>query len=84
MALGKHAGQIASPIASRPSSALLEEFRVVLKSGLDFDFWMILNISLPAVRDHPTGDKVIIIRIELVFAKPPLLISEIVGENFVL
>ena len=45
---------------------------------------MILDISLPAVRDHPTSDEVIIIRIELIFAKPPFLVGEIVSEDFVL
>ena len=45
---------------------------------------MVLHEGLPAVVYHPASDKVVIIRIQLIFAKPPFLIGETIGEPLIL
>lgn len=80
MSLHKHAGQIAAPIAPGPPDALLEKVCVVGQRSLDFDLWMVLHVGFPAVRHHPAGDEVVIVRIELVLAEPPPFIGEGVGK----
>lgn len=80
----EHTGQVTAPVAPRPACTLLQEFRVVFKSGLDFGLGMVLHESLPAVVYHPSSDKVVIIRIQLIFAKPPFLIGETISEPFIL
>lgn len=82
--LVEHTGQITAPVASRPPSTLLQELGVVFQGGLNFGFRVVLHEGLPAVRHHPTGNKVVIVRIQLVFAKPPFLVGERVGEHLIL
>lgn len=84
MTLAKHAGQIAAPIASRPSSALLEEDRVILQRSLDLDLGVVLDVGFPTVRNHPASNEVVVVGIELVLAKPPFFVSKGVGEAVVL
>ncbi len=84
VAFSKDAGQIASPITSGPSETLLEEFGIIFKGGLDLAFGMILHVCFMAMIDHPAGDEIVIIGIELILTKPPLLVGEAVREVFVL
>lgn len=80
----KHTGQITAPVASRPPCTLLEEFGVVFQRSLDFGFRVVLHECFPAVRYHPTGDKVVVVCVQLVFTKPPFLVGEGVGKSFIL
>lgn len=84
MTFAKHAGQVAAPIASRPSSALLEEYRVILQCSLDLDLGVVLNVGFPTVRDHPARNEVVVVGIELVLAEPPFFVGEGVSEAVVL
>lgn len=80
----KHGSQIAPPIASGPASALLQETRVVLEGSQHLRLRVVLHISFPTMRNHPAGDKVIIVGVELVLPPPPLLIGESVSEALIL
>ena len=80
----EHAGQIAAPVAAGPAGTLLEELDVVFEGGLDFGFRVVLDVGLPAMRDHPARDKVVVVGIEVVLAKPPFLVGEAVGEDGIL
>ena len=80
----KHTGQVTAPVASRPPCTLLQELGVVFESGLDFGLRMVLHERFPAVRNHPTSDEVVIVRVQLVFTKPPFLVSEGVSKHFIL
>lgn len=80
----KHAGQVTAPVASRPSCTLFQELRVVFQRSLDLGFRVVLHEGFPAMRHHPTGNEVVIVRIQLVFAEPPFLIGEGIGEHFIL
>lgn len=84
MSLVKHAGQVATPIAPGPAQALTQELGVVLESSLDFTFWVILHVRLPAVGHHPPRDKIIVISIELILPEPPFLVCEAARELLIL
>jgi hypothetical protein len=84
MTFAKHASQIAAPIASRPSSALFEEDRVILQRSLDLDLGVVLHVGFPSVRDHPASNEIVVVGIELVLAKPPFFVGEGVGETVIL
>lgn len=80
----KHTGQVTAPVASRPPCTLLKKFGIVFQRSLDFGFGVVLHECFPAMRHHPTGDKVVIVCVQLVFAKPPFLVGEGVGKSFIL
>ena len=69
MSLGEKTRIIASPIAASPSRTLVQELDIVLKCRLNLALLLVLDPSLPLIRDQPPRHKVIIIRIELEF--PP-------------
>ncbi|KAI2018457.1 hypothetical protein LOZ48_006779, partial [Ophidiomyces ophidiicola] len=77
-------GQVAAPVAARPAHALLQELGVVLERGLDLGLGVVLEVRLPAVRDHPAREEVVVVGVELVAPEPPLLVREAVGEGAVL
>lgn len=80
----KHARQVAPPIAPRPPCALFQELRVVLQRRQDLCLWVVLDIRLPAVRHHPARYEVVVVRVQLILAKPPALIGECVRKAHVL
>lgn len=80
----KHTGQVTAPVASRPPCTLLEKFGVVFQRSLNFGLGVVLHERFPAVRYHPTGDKVVVVCVQLVFTKPPFFVGEGVGKSFVL
>jgi hypothetical protein len=80
----KQARQVASPVAPGPAKALVQELPIVLERGLDFALGMVLHVRLPAVGDHPAGDEVVVVRVELILTEPPFLVGEASGELFVL
>lgn len=80
----KHTGQVTAPVASRPSCTLLQEFGVVFQCSLNLGFWVVLHEGFPAMRHHPTGNEVVIVCIQLVFAEPPFLVGEGTGEHLIL
>lgn len=84
VALSEQAGEVASPVASCPTETLLEELGVVFQGSLDLAFWMILHVHLVLVVDQPTGNEVVIVSVELILTKEPLLVGETVGEVRVL
>jgi hypothetical protein len=80
----KHAREITSPVASCPSQALLEEFWIVFQGRKHLTLGMVLHVRFVLVRHHPPRQKIVVVRVELVLAKPPLLIGELVRELDVL
>ncbi len=66
MSLSEQARVVASPITASPSGALIQEFDIILQGGLDLAFLVVLNPSLPPVRDEPPSNKIIIISVELI------------------
>ena len=84
MPLVEQARQVTSPIAPCPSKALVQELSIVLQCCLDFAFRMVLHIRLPTMRNHPAGDEIVVIRVELILAEPPFLIGEASCELLIL
>ena len=82
MALNKHASKIASPIASYPSKALTEILGAILQRRLYLCLLVVLHCNFPAMRVHPSSDKIVIIRIQL--ARAPLFVGETMRESFIL
>ncbi len=70
MSLSEDTGIIASPVASRPTRALIQELDVVLESGFDLAFTIVLDPSCLLVCYQPASDKVVIISVELKLAPP--------------
>lgn len=58
------AGPVASPIATRPAGALIQELGAILQSGFNLAFALILDPSLPLVAHQPSRDKVIVVSIQ--------------------
>jgi len=67
--------QIGPPSVSSPSKHLLQEPPVGLHCTEQFCFLAALHISTPAMADHPACKKLVVARVELVFAKP-IVVSE--------
>lgn len=82
--LSTQAGKIAAPVASGPPQALLQELGIVFKSCLNLTVWMILHVNVPIMIDQPSCNEVVIVSVELVLTKPPLLICEATCEGRVL
>ena len=49
MSLSDETSVVATPVASSPTRTLVQELDVVLKSGLNFAFPVVLDPSLPLV-----------------------------------
>lgn len=64
MPLLDQAGPVASPIATRPAGALIQEFGAILQSGFNLAFALILDPGLPLVAHQPSRDKVIVVSIQ--------------------
>jgi hypothetical protein len=79
MSLSEKTRIIASPITASPSRTLVQELDVVLKRRLNLALFLILDPSLPLIRDQPPRHKVIIIRIKLEF--PPAFSLEAFKEQ---
>lgn len=45
---------------------------------------MILDVRFPAMGDHPPGDEIVVIRVQLIFPEPPFLVGEGMGEAVIL
>lgn len=72
--------QVASPIASGPTEALLHILWVVLKRCQDFAFRMVLDPGLVAVVHHPSGQEVVVVSVEL--KRSPSFMFELMLEFF--
>lgn len=79
MSLSEEARVVTSPVATSPTGALIQELDVVLESGLDLALLVVLDPSLPLVRDKPPGNKIIIVSVELELS--PALGLETVEEQ---
>lgn len=64
MPLLDQAGPVASPIATRPAGALIQELGAILQSGFNLAFALILDPGLPLVAHQPSRDKVIVVSIQ--------------------
>lgn len=80
--LDKHAGQIASPIASNPAKTLFQVLGTVFEGCLHLGSFVILHGDLPLVRVHPSRDEVIVVGVQLIGS--PRLMREAKGESVVL
>ena len=80
----EQAGQVAPPVASCPAKTLVQELSIVFQCCLDFAFWVVLHVCLPTMGNHPAGDEIVIIGIELILTEPPFLVCEAACELFIL
>ncbi len=80
MTFGEKAGHIASPITACPTQALCQEFWIVFEGSQNLTMWVVLHVGLVTMRHHPPCEKVVIIGVQLVLAKPPFLVGETIGE----
>lgn len=78
MPLLDQAGPVASPVATRPAGALIQELGAVLQSCLNLAFALILDPSLPLVAHQPSRDKVVVVSIQDPLS--PLLRLEAIEE----
>jgi len=78
----KHACDVTPPVASHPSQALLEISGTILECCLDFCSFVVLHGDFPAMVEHPTGDKIVVVSVQLKSA--PGLVGEAKGEFFIL
>ena len=51
MSLAKHAGDVAPPVAARPSQTLFKELGIIFKSGLDLSLILIVVPDCLIMRD---------------------------------
>jgi len=83
MPIAKHTCNVATPIASGPSQALLQKLAVLFQSSLNFRFLMILICDPLIMRYQPSRNEVIVVRVELVLTKP-FLMRETVNKCVIL
>lgn len=62
--LPDEASPIASPVAPRPSGALVKELVAVFEGGLELALRTVLNPSLPLMADEPARDKVVVVGVQ--------------------
>lgn len=82
MSLTKHASDVTSPIAARPTQTLFQELGVIFQSSLDLCFFMVLVPDGLIMGDQPSRDKIVIVGIQLVTAKP-FLMGEAIDKGIV-
>lgn len=61
---GEQAARVAAPGGAGPAQALGEEFGVFAQSRFNACFVRVLDFDLPIVLDHPSGYKVVVVRVE--------------------
>jgi hypothetical protein len=76
MSLFEDTPQIAPPRIPGPPQHLLEEPPIWLHSTLELGALAALHVRVPAVRDHPAREELVVARVEVVLAQP-----EVVGES---
>lgn len=64
VSLSNQTGPVASPVASSPAGALVQELRAIFQSRLDLALPLVLDPSLPLVADQPASYKVVVIRVQ--------------------
>lgn len=68
MLFGDQASVVASPVTASPPRTLVKELDVVFKRRLNLALLLVLDPSLPLIRNQPSRDKIIIIGIKLELA----------------
>lgn len=76
--LAHQARPVTSPIASRPSRALIEKLDPIFKGCLNLTLIFVLNPGLPLVTDQPTSHKIVVVGVE--DPLPPFLVLETMEE----
>jgi len=74
--------EIRSPIAPSPAIALFQIFEIVFQRSLNLAAVVELNPGFPSVVDHPAGEEIVVIRIEL--TRSPRLMCERMFEFCIL
>lgn len=64
IALDEESGVVGSPVAPSPSQALSDKLWIGFKGGLNGALRVVLNPRLFVFTDHPSGQKVVVIRVE--------------------
>lgn len=82
MAFIEHTCDIASPVAARPAQTLLQKFRIIFQSGLYLGLFVILVPDLLIMRNKPSGNEIVVVRVELIATKP-FLVGKSVDECFI-
>ena len=67
--------KVGSPRVSRPPEDLLDEPPVWLHRREELGLLAALDVRVPPVRDHPSGEELVVPRVEVVLSEP-----EVVGE----
>lgn len=78
MLLANETGPVASPVAARPTSALIKELGAIFESCLNLALAVVLDPCLPLMAYKPACDKVVVVGVENPFS--PFLILEAVKE----
>lgn len=79
VSLSEDRSEIGSPSVSSPSQDLQKETPIGLHSGKQFSLFADLDVGVPTVRHHPSGEELVIARVKVIFAKPEV-ISETMKE----
>ena len=83
MTLGDQTPEIAPDRIPGPSEDLLQEPPVRLHRGQEFGLFADLHVSVPPVADHPSGEKLVVPRVQVILAHPKV-VRETVDEFGVL
>lgn len=78
MSLCKQTFVIAPPVTPSPAKALSKKFGIALQCGSKHAFIIILDPSLPALGDQPSGNEVVVVRIKIILA--PTLVAKAVQK----
>lgn len=78
MLLANETGPVASPVAARPTSALIKELWAIFESRLNLTLAVVLDPCLPLMAYEPACDKVVIVGVENPLS--PFLVLETVKE----
>lgn len=70
--LNAETGEVAAPVAPRPSRTLVQELDPILKGRLQLALTLVLDPRLPAFLDQPARHKVVVVGVQVEFA-PPLI-----------
>ena len=69
-ALDKARSNIRAPCVAGPPEHLLDELVVILESGLEAGFRMILHLHVPVILDEPASDELVISRMKGILPEP--------------
>lgn len=73
VSLGDQTPEITPDRVPRPTEDLLEEPPVRFHGGQEFGLFTHLHVGVPSVADHPTGQELVVARVEMIFPHPEIM-----------